>query len=485
MSVFPILSHTLADDYYIEDRFGIERVVGDTIKLPVNPILIADRSWEDSVSSPQVIVDDEQGLFHMWYKGHNRTGYTVQMQQHRDLEAGQAPPYFVGYARSRDGVHWEKPDLDLHPLGGFDRTNVVAVGDKRAQEHNVFLNPDRSDPKRRYVMTYKDVNSEGSSSLMVATSEDGLDWKVDRDLSPIATNLRDGGHQVLYDDDRDRWLYYRRPPGLAQVSHLSVANIQRRYGVSINDHFSPDGWSYPRMVLTPEEEVDVPWIDHLTVLRWGTHFVGLWTGLDEHVEGLAETHIAVSRDGIRWTRFPHRPVFIGRGRAGDFDAGEVGVPRSAVIVGDQTNIYYTGNMAGQKANRGKFASIGVARMRTGRWVGVKADNPDGWLLTREMTVSGDRLELNHKELGSPTTTGSLPTTSAPRTCTTVVRTATCVSNSHVVLREAMVPTEAKAFNPSTVSPSTTAIPSLETPYRRPSPGTAAPILARCAASPYS
>lgn len=187
---------------------------------------------------------------------------------------------------------------------------------------------------------------------------------------------------------------------LAQVSEGSIANIKRRYAVSINDRLGP-GWSYPRTVMVPEEEVDVPWVDFMSVFRWGTHFIGLLGMLDERVEGLEEVHIAVSRDGLNWPRFPHRPVFLPRGPPGSFDYGEVRSPTAALVRGEQTYLYYSGNTAGQKANRGVSSSIGVARLRRGRWVGLRAGDSGGWVLTRELIVSGNRLELNSKILFVP------------------------------------------------------------------------------------
>lgn len=181
----------LADDYFVEDRFGIERVTGDVIKLATNPVLTSDLPWEDGVSTPRVLFDESKGIYHMWYKIYNRTGYTYQFGRDDWDPAKHAPPYFVGYARSDDGINWEKPLLDVFPSGEFSRTNIVLLGEARAQEHNVWLNHDQSDPERRFVMTYKDVprRLHKGSCLMLAYSGDGIHWSIDRETSPLACHL--------------------------------------------------------------------------------------------------------------------------------------------------------------------------------------------------------------------------------------------------------------------------------------------------------
>ena len=73
-------------------------------RSPHNPVLEADLPWElGQVISP-VVLKDENG-FHMWYG------------------AGAIPSNIIGYATSRDGIHWIKhsePVLTPGPLGSWD-----------------------------------------------------------------------------------------------------------------------------------------------------------------------------------------------------------------------------------------------------------------------------------------------------------------------------------------------------------------------------
>lgn len=381
------------DDYFVEDRFGLERVIGDVIKLPVNPVLIPDRPWEDSVGSPSVVWDAEAGKYRMWYKVFNTSSYSRQFLR-KEWTPGKYPPaYFISYAESRDGVRWDKPDLSIQPFGDREHTNIVFFGTQRAQEHHVWLNDGAGE--RKFLMTYKDATLNDGMGLWLAYSADGIHWTIDSERSPLAVHLRDGAHLTVHDEERRRWLYFRRPPALAQRPEQAVANIQRRYGVSTAADLAPHAWTYPRMALIPDEEVEAPWIDGLTVFKRGSHFICLYSTLDERIEGPAEVFVASSRDGLQWSRMPHRPVFLGRGREGDFDAGEARNPASIVDMGETSWLYYSGNMGFQKGNRGGFGSIGIAKMRKDRWMGLKTIGTEGWMLTRELTVSGEKLQLNH------------------------------------------------------------------------------------------
>src|SRR5262245_65762139 len=77
------------------------------------------------VFSDVVWHDPQDGLFKMWYM------------------AGHCAS--TCYATSRDGLHWEKPILDVRP-----GTNVVLPGDR--DSNTVWLDLEEKDPLRRYKL---------------------------------------------------------------------------------------------------------------------------------------------------------------------------------------------------------------------------------------------------------------------------------------------------------------------------------------------
>ena len=98
------------DDFLIE-KTTLHRTFHKAKLHPANPILRPDKPWESEVMrdydppsampfSGGVWYDSQEKLFKMWY------------------EAGFA--YALCYAVSSDGIHWEKPELDVVP-----KTNIV------------------------------------------------------------------------------------------------------------------------------------------------------------------------------------------------------------------------------------------------------------------------------------------------------------------------------------------------------------------------
>ena len=151
----------LMDDYMVEDRWKLTRRVGTVVKHLRNPVLVRDQPWEDSGGCyPSVLFDPQLGKYRMWYECFNLTNYFTH----------HGPPYYVGYAESDDGFNWTKPHLEGFPFAGYPRTNVVSTGreGRRASGMQVLLNPDQSDPKKRFLMVYH------GDAVDLAFSPDGL-----------------------------------------------------------------------------------------------------------------------------------------------------------------------------------------------------------------------------------------------------------------------------------------------------------------------
>ena len=414
----------LADDYYLEDKIGIKRVIGHVLKSPNNPLVSADQPWEDAINWASVIYDKKAGLYHMWYTVYNSVAYHLTYEQYPSHSPERAQAiveanrkhfyaYFVCYASSRDGKHWEKPMLGLHPFLDFDKTNIVMIGQSEVSQTNFWLNDDQSDPARRFLMTYTDGHDAPpdpdkkifGESLMLAYSADGIHWQVDHKLSPLLTHdVPDGSYQTLFEKEQNRWLLYRRPDfhSAAAVRAGGFANVrpQRRYGVATNDRLGP-GWTYPTLILVPDESVSRRDIDTMYVFREGTDYLAMLGEMDDSEDGVQEVHLVISHDGIHWSWFPYLPPLIPRGPKDSWDAGQIQPPKSIVTRGEFTYLYYAGVNEGQRMEVGYDSNIGMARLRTGRWIGLTSDASGGFVLTREMVVTGNQLELNSHAINTP------------------------------------------------------------------------------------
>lgn len=402
----------LGDDYYVEDKNGVKRVMAHVTKIPTNPVLIPS-PWEDYISWPIVIYDNKTKMYDMWYQAWNSTAWWDEVNvapntgEYALAKGGSqkhAYPYWIAFARSYDGIHWEKPRLDLYPYLSFAKTNIVMVGETEAEAPWVWLNDDQSDPARRFLMVYSDRLKDPSKgqSLMLAYSADGIHWQVDKTVSPLLTHVPDGIFQPIFQKDHDRWLLFRRPfyTGAAVIPKGRYAAVRPngRITVSVNSRLGP-GWTYPRIVLVPEEGERRD-IDTMHVFREGTHYIATLGMMDDEKGGLQDAHLASSPDGLTWTKYPFLPPLIPLGKKGSFDAGIVGPPY-VLDQGEFTYLYYAADIVGQRVQQGYYSSIGFARMRRGRWIGLASDINGGYMLTRELVVSGNRLELNYQGIEAP------------------------------------------------------------------------------------
>lgn len=129
------------DDSSFEDRWDLERQYNIPVKHEGNRVIIADRPWEQNIGGPSVLYDEEEGIFCMWYALFDPAAYGYQYGTSRWDPKLHGYPYMISYAESEDGLSWKKPLLKQFPYRGFERTNIVLTGKKKAQGFRFPDNP--------------------------------------------------------------------------------------------------------------------------------------------------------------------------------------------------------------------------------------------------------------------------------------------------------------------------------------------------------
>ncbi len=116
-----------------------------------------------------VRVGDE---FRMWYIG--RVGRHVEWANYEGYNGR------LCYAVSRDGVHWEKPELGLVEHQGSKANNLVDFPqDIDLSMAPIIHDPDDPDPDRRFKISYGNRSGppgDRRGGMAVAYSPDGLRW---------------------------------------------------------------------------------------------------------------------------------------------------------------------------------------------------------------------------------------------------------------------------------------------------------------------
>ena len=138
--------------------------------------------------------------------------------------------------------------------------------------------------------------------------------------------------------------------------------------------------------------IGFPWI--LTINNNNT-----WDG---NQDGPQEIQLAVSRDLVNWER-PFRTPVIAIGEPGRWDTAYQMCASSALRVGDEIRLYYSGAIGriarsafkpGANRPKTQTSSIGLVTWKADRFVSADGPAEGGTLTTVPVKFRGKRLELN-------------------------------------------------------------------------------------------
>lgn len=388
----------LVDSFLIEES-TLERVAHQPRKISSNPVLKPETPLEmgnygtpgASAKDGGMWWDPADGIFKMWYEA----GWLNKM----------------AYATSTDGIHWNRPDLDVVP-----GTNEI-VPDIVADASTVWLDHFTDNPNERFKMFLRSPNSiPGSKERFnygnCMVSADGIHWSA-----PVKTGRCGDRSTIFYNPFRKVWVYSLRNAG--NVANSAIG----RYRVY---HESPDfmegaKWDYDSLRFwCGADYLDRPdaYINEKAQLYnlSATPYESIMLALPQvhlgpdnsvckmrGVPKITELKVAYSRDGFNWDR-SDRDVFICAERhPGAWDRGYVqSVGGICAVVGDQLWFYYIGFSGNDKKRSNIYehngmhygGSTGIAVMRRDGFVSHNATDTTGMLLTRPVKFSGNHLFVN-------------------------------------------------------------------------------------------
>ena len=404
------------DTYLIEKMEGLRQTFHQPTKLPSNPVLFADQSWESFSlfinGGPAVTYDHETKSFEVWY-----FTYTAVDKQSKFKEA-----FVPAYASSKDGIHWKKPLLGLVERNGSKKTNLLPWESQIPQGGtNVLLDAREPNPERRYKSVYysyvsgnQRANSEG---LYASFSSDGLHWQDFPENPVLSRHIVGDTHTLLgWDEQAQRYVGFFRP------AHTFAGGV-RVIGRSESRDFIH--WTEPgkQIVLKPDaqdpkgtEFYGMPVMCYEGIyagLLWIYHNDPHWPWPKETIinddklsrnQQTVDTQLTFSRDGIQWERSANREPFLPLGTVGTWDDGCI-YPTTPLVVGDEIWIYYGGfnvrhtreslsSLGKIVEGKRKAAAVGLAKLRLDGFVSIDGGAKEGTLLTKPFTFSGDDLWLN-------------------------------------------------------------------------------------------
>lgn len=378
------------DDYLIDEMTGVELKLHEPKAGEI--ALVHDTPWE-GVTSHQVTVFQDDGVFRMYYRGSSHEGYT-QMSKLHETET-VVPPHSVAtcYAESKDGIHWNRPSLGIFEFDGSKNNNIVWMENGSA----TFSPFKDKNPKAPASERYKAIAStkgagRNGGGLFGLVSADGIHWSLlgGSEKLLITDGAFDSLNVVLWDDTRKQYVAFYRAYDEYDVRSIKVAFSNdflswspgkwEDYGSAPRDHL------YTNATVTyfraPHYFISIPrrFIPHRT------YFEGQpW----DIYPGVSDAVFMSSRDAIHWHRFEEafiRPGLDERNWSHRANTPAVGI----VPTGDnEISIFVSRNYT--------FPSNFIERLtlRTDGFVSMHADAQGGEFVTKPIIFDGEQLVLNY------------------------------------------------------------------------------------------
>ena len=362
----------LVDDFLVHST-TLTRTHHTATYHPATPVLTADKPWEQEglptamPFSDGVWWDPADGLFKLWYMG----GYVKH----------------TCYATSRDGLHWDKPELDVVP-----GTNIVHT--KTRDSSTVWLDLEAQDPNRRYVLQIYPHPDDGGA-YEVYFSPDGIHWGE----RAVRTGPVGDRGTIFYNPFRKVWFWGIRW-GVRDLGRMRLYQEGADLVSSAQwERGAPTEWVGADDLDPRREDLNTPCeLYNLDCVAYESLMLGLfdiWRGQPEDRAKPNELCVGYSRDGFHWTRPDRRPFIPVSERYGDWNWGNVqSAGGCCLIVGDELWFYVSGR-SGERGSKSSGHSVtGLATLRRDGFVSLDAGDEAGTLTTRPVTFSGKYLFVN-------------------------------------------------------------------------------------------
>ena len=392
---------------------NLKRKVNQAEKHPES-VFTMGAPWDgknEQLSSYNIIYDEEEQLFKMWYgiagKGDNDDEHGVII----DL------PVKLAYATSTDGINWERPNLGLIEVDGSRNNNYVIP--PMGFYGNTIIKDPSDIPSRRYKMIFGILGKEARWAnfhvpLCVAYSADGIRWDRPTHVNPVIRGISDGGLSLYYDTDRRKYILLTR----------RVPNLPR--DISQYESYDLVNWEDKGRVIVAGDEYDSEEtynIYYLTPFRYGDYYFGLINTM--HTLKISETYetynkspnypndklghldiqLAYTRDGKTWSRPKDLSAVVPYGAPGEPDAGAIYPAENPIVRDGDTWIYYNARRdlhcwwhqweLEKTVAHQDMGCYMLAKMPEDHWVSLDADSKEGsfvckpWGPPHEIFINAD------------------------------------------------------------------------------------------------
>ena len=349
------------DDYLVAELKGAaERKL--QLPEPREVVLVTDKPWEGNTCAYYTIFQDGD-LYRMYYRG-----------SHADEKTQKAlHPEVACYAESKDGIHWERPELGLFEFEGSKANNIIYTG---SYAHNFTpfkdLNPQAAEDAKYKAMGV-------GKGLFAFKSPDGIHWKPLQDAAVITDGAFDSQNLAFWDPQIKAYREYHR--GFVEGVRAIMTGTSQDF---VN-------WTDPVYLNYPAAANEHLYTNTIRTYERAPHMLIGFPTRYQPKNSQVEPIFMSSRDGLTFQRWsdPVIPITAPEDRDGNrsnyMTWGLVRLP------GDDkhysvyaTEAYY----AGQDSRLRRFT------YRVDGFVSLHAGKEGGELITKPLKFAGDDLVLN-------------------------------------------------------------------------------------------
>ena len=312
------------DNRIIAKTENCELRVGTVKKHAANPLFGEQYEWESRFDNlyPNVIYDQEEKLFKIWYFTWTYDPATTDVPRNKRKpgtymkvrnESGKGLKEGLGYAVSKDGIHWKKPLMKVSPWKGKP-SNLVA---QPCHGAGIFKDLRERDPARRYKMFLK------GQGIVARFSPDGINWGSWVSL-PEVDAAGDTHNNALWSPELKRYVGFTR---LWRGGRRVVGRTESRDFIY---------WTKAQPIMAGPREAQ-PY--SMPVIRYAGVYLGL-PAILRAKEDRTHTELAWSSDTKKWHRIDKgTPLIANSTKRGAYDWGTV-YASYPIVHNGEIRIYY-------------------------------------------------------------------------------------------------------------------------------------------------
>jgi hypothetical protein len=200
--------------------------IGSRLELFVEDTLIHELKGKASLRLHQPTIQQDAFVTNMPWEG-TMGGYITTFQDNDiyrmyyqaadiNLEAKTGEwdcPIYIGYAESKDGINWTRPNLGLFEFNGSKENNIIWVGETETLKGvHGFVPFKDTNPDCEPDALYKAIGSvmSGTPALYAMKSADGIHWSLMQDEPILQGQAYDSQNLIFWDNLRSEYRIYLR-----------------------------------------------------------------------------------------------------------------------------------------------------------------------------------------------------------------------------------------------------------------------------------